>query len=67
MRFVAAILATFLLFIFNSVIAQSEEPPADLVIDVLEKPDACEGTAAAGDRISVHYVCFKGLQYIRCS
>lgn len=59
MRFIAAILATCLLFIFKSVVAQSAEPPADLVIDVLQKPEACEVTAAAGDRISVHYVRLK--------
>lgn len=59
MRFVAAFLTTFLLLLVSQITTaqDSKEPPTDLVIDVLHKPEPCTETTAAGDRIAVHYVC----------
>ena len=36
--------------------ALAVDPPKDLVIDVVEKPESCKLAAGSGDRVSVHYV-----------
>jgi hypothetical protein len=48
-----------LLTIFSTVILAAlaaDEPPKELVIDVVQKAESCKLKAGPGDRVSVHYV-----------
>lgn len=38
-------------------LAEDKTPPTELVIDRTFTPEDCSITAAAGDKIEVHYVC----------
>lgn len=49
-------LPCFLLAVVLPVLA--EEPPTELVIDTVFKPESCPNQAKTGDSIQVHYVRF---------
>lgn len=49
-------LPCFLLAVVLPVLA--EEPPTELVIDTVYKPESCPNQAKTGDSIQVHYVRF---------